>query len=669
VWGGAQDSSTDERSPTAAGRRLFLAAVLVAIAAAAASAADRRAIDLPIHFEANDGQAQAGVRYLARGEGMTVFVLSREIVFLAGERDEPMTPDERGRARAPLRPRVVRMRFRGATDGVEPHGVDPLPASTHYLVGNDPAAWRRDVPSFARIQLDNLYPGVSLSLHGSRGHVRFDLTLSPGADPAQIDIEFEGADGIDIDGDGALALKGGKGEFRQSPPILWQDGPAGRRPVSGRFVSRGPHRVGFQVDDWDRASTLTIDPVLSWESEIGGSLSEYATGIGLDGAGNVYITGQTFSSNFPAVAPSPTTSPLGTNAFVAKYDPNGALVWAAVIGGSSVDFPMAGAVDAAGHAVVVGYTASSDFPVVNGYPNVVRRVLSTLAFVSKLDTNGSTLLYSTYFGGSRSVYPLDPDLFFVNAGGVAVDGAGGIYLTGFTDTLDFPTTEGAFQPFRAVAPTKYDGSAYATKLDSTRAGTDSLVWSTYLGGSSDEKGNAIALGPGGVVAVTGATSSFDFRWQGPAPYRAFRNGGTDAFVASLSADGASMRYFSFLGGSQNEGGAGIGFDAAGHIVVVGATSSRDFPTKNAALPSDPDGSSALDGFVASFDPSHGGDGSLVYSTYLGGNGRDTVSAVAVDAHGYAYATGTTNSTNFPGATAPLLGPIGFGSFVTFSSPV
>ncbi|MEA3276877.1 MAG: SBBP repeat-containing protein, partial [Pseudomonadota bacterium] len=353
----------------------------------------------------------------------------------------------------------------------------------------------------------------------------------------------------------------------------------------------------------------------------------------VDSAGNAYVTGQTYSADFPTVNALYSNFVGHLDAFVFKLNANGsAPIYSTYLGGSDWDSGEGIAVDSAGNAHVTGSTYSADFPMVNAlYPSILG---FSDAFVLKLNAGGSALVYSTYLGGTETSLP------FISVGesveGIAVDGAGNAYVTGWTNAEDFPTVNALYPDFSGGV---YHGDAFVSKLN---ADGSAAVYSTYLGGMSDDFGHGIAVDGAQNAYVTGWTRSTDFPTIN-ALYPDFGGGAftANAFVFKLNADGSSPFYSTYLGGSEYDSGSDIAFDSAGNAYVTGSTQSADFPTVNALYPNL---SGSSDAFVFKLNA----DGSApIYSTYLGGSDYDYGSGVAVDGAGNAYVTGSTYSADFP----------------------
>gem|GEM_PF-3369585 len=380
--------------------------------------------------------------------------------------------------------------------------------------------------------------------------------------------------------------------------------------------------MGFQVGDYDPTRPLVIDPVLAYSTYLGGSDYDMGKGIAVDGAGNAYVTGRTWSDDFPAVNARYPKLWGDRDAFVFKLSADGQTVrYSTYLGGSDDDYGDGGiAVDGAGNAYVTGQTTSSDFPTVNAkYPGL--RGWAD-AFVFKLSADGQTVRYSTYLGGSR----------WDSGWGIAVDGAGDAYVTGSTNSSDFPTVNAKYPKLRG------GGDAFVFKLS---ADGQTVRYSSYLGGSDWDDGSGIAVDGTGNAYVTGGTGSNDFPTVN-AKYPNRGGGEWDAFVFKLSADGQTVRYSTYLGGGSDDVGIDIAVDSAGNAHVTGSTYSNDFPTVNAQYPQWRRG--LYDAFVFKLSA----DGQTVrYSTYLGGSYYDLGNGIAVDGAGNAYVMGTTESSDFP----------------------
>jgi hypothetical protein len=591
---------------------------------------------LPLSFEANHGQADARVKFLSRTSGYSLFLTGDEAVLtLSGGKATTHKAKIAGTARTlqsgmaePKAGGVLRMKLRDANPAANVTGVDELAGTSNYFIGNDPAKWRTNVPTYAKVKYEGIYSGIDLVYYGNQRQLEYDFIVAPGADPRRIAFEVRGAKRIRQDRRGGdLVFKMGAGEIRWHKPVVYQEKDGARQEIAARYAITDQNRVGFEVAKYDASRPLYIDPLI-YSTYLGGSDGDFGRGIAVDSVGNAYVTGYTTSTNFP------TKNPLqGANAgvgyydaFVAKINPTGsALVYSTYLGGGGSDVGGGIAVDSAGNVYVAGYTNSSNFPTKNPLQPAYGGG-DFDAFVSKLNPTGSALVYSTYLGGSGYDW----------GSGIAADSAGDAHVTGITCSTDFPT-KNPLQANYGGGSGQVCGDAFVTEINPTGS---AFVYSTYLGGSGLDWGEGIAVDSSGDAYVTGYTYSTDFPTMNP--LQPNLGGGTDAFVAKINPVGSALVYSTYLGGSGYDEGYGIAVDSAGNAYVTGDTNSVDFPVVNPLKSTYAGGGG--DAFVAKLNPS----GSvLVYSTYLGGSGYDHCSGIAVDSAGKAYVTGYTNSTDFP----------------------
>lgn len=530
---------------------------------------------------------------------------------------------------------LLSLRLAGANPAPHIEGLDPLPGKSHYFLGRDPMKWRTNIPHYAQVRYRDVYPGVDLAFHGDRGRLEYDFLVAPGGDNRLIRLELDGADALRIEDNGDLVVRVRGGEMRQMRPVVYQEWPDGRHFLAGRYVMRSARGVGFEVDGYRADLMLVIDPVLAYSSFLGGSDTDVGHAIAVDVNDNVYLTGETISTDFPTVNPEQPFNAGGADAFVTKLDKTGTVeLFSSYLGGSGQENDFrAGvessgiAVDTAGNVYLAGRTNSTDFPVARALFNSYRGGDED-GFVAKLSADGSTLLYSTYLGGAAND----------SANGIAVDSAGNIYVTGGTKSaLDFPISPGAFQPALGGGT-----DAFIVKIDPTQTGAQSLLYASFLGGSGTDRGTAVAVDSSGNAYVTGLTYTTDSTFPIVNPFQATNGGGGDAFVAVVNPNGTGLIYSTFLGGSGLDAGNSIVVDAAGNVYVAGETASANFPgTANGFQPTN---AGSSDAFVAQLDPT---GRLLLYATYLGGSGLDRGTGVAITAAGKLWVTGETSSANFP----------------------
>jgi hypothetical protein len=520
----------------------------------------------------------------------------------------------------------------------------------NYLSGSDPRSWRTGIPTFASVRFTGVYPRTDVVYRGAHGRLEYDFDLRPGASPARVQLGFSGLKAVSIDRLGRLRLRLVRGTLVELPPVAYQLVRGYRVSVASRYRLLGRHAVGFALGGYDRELPLVIDPVFAYSTFLGSNHNDTPTAIAVDSAGNAYVTGETNSPTFPGIGPgsiqpSPGVAfPNGFNAFVTKLDGSGTgIVYSTYLSGpGSVNEGNAIAVDPTGEAVVVGETNSTSFPGVGpGSIDATNPSGLTQAFVTKLNSTGSGIVYSTFLGGSSGA----------TAFGVAVDNSGAAYVTGQTASSPFPgISVGSVQP-------TVSGSldAFIAKLDPSGSTVD---YATYLGGpAGGTQGFGIAVDAAGDAYVTGDTNTPSLIGVGPGSIqRALGSNGNpppaDGFVTELNSTGSAIVYSTYLGGAGSDSGEGIAVDDAGAAYVTGPTSSATFPGVGASSIQPTFLGNTDDGFVTKIAP---GGGSIAYSTYLGA-GTTLPDAIAVDAFGHAFVAGSTNDSSFPGVTAASLQP-------------
>ncbi|MCP4583861.1 MAG: hypothetical protein GY839_19800 [candidate division Zixibacteria bacterium] len=606
---------------------------------------------MPLTFTENHGQWDEKAMFKAEAGGATFWFCGDEIVYVFTrntvellEDDRHMMPDKFDKPRYKKESFVIRAQLIGANPDAQIIGENRLSHNCNYFYGNDQSKWHTDVPNYSSITYKDIYPGIDLKYHGNGKGMKYDFIVHPGADISQIQIRYEGADCLAITPNGDLEATTLFGPIHENIPSVYQEIGRGKREVTGRYVITAPGVFGFEVDNYNPSLTLIIDPELIYSTYLGGGNDDWALAIAVDGSGSAYVTGISYSSDFPTVNPYDASLNGVHDVFVTKLSPAGnSLTYSTYLGGSDSESAIGIAVDGSGNAYVIGETFSSDFPTVNPYDGSYNGGAYD-AFVTKLSSAGDSLTYSTYLGGDG--YDI--------GWGIAVDSSGSAYVTGYTDATDFPMVN----PYDGSSDGDFD--AFVTKF--SPAG-DSLTYSTYLGGSSDNDcGQGIAVDGSGSAYVTGVTWSSDFPTVNP--YDGSLNGLRDAFVTKLSPAGNSLTYSTYFGGDDIDEGFAIAVDGSGSAYVTGWTQSNDFPTVN---PYNGSFSGIGDVFVTKLSPA---GNSLTYSTYLGGSsGPDFGYAIAVDGSGSAYVTGKTRSNDFP-TVNPYDGNLdGFSDvFVTMLSP-
>jgi hypothetical protein len=577
----------------------------------------------------------------------------------------------------------------GANTAARGTGATKLPGKSNYLFGRARKDWHTNIPNYSKVSYSHIYPGINLTYKGNQQQLEYDFVIAPGADPNLITFDLTGADTLDVDAEGNLVLRIAGRQIVQRKPSIYQQARGARQVVAGSYIVKENRQVSFAVGSYDRTRALMIDPVLVYATYLGGGSSEQGTsvavdaagvayvsgittsadfpalagptltrggsdifvtklnaagtaleystylggsnddeslGLSLDRAGNIYVTGSTNSSDFPATAnASQPTLAGGTDAFVAKLNPSGSgLVYSTYLGGSGDDEGFGIATDAASNAYVVGVTDSTNFPTAN--PVQATKNAGSDVFLSKLNATGTTLSYSTYLGGNGTDWGF----------GLAVDAGGNAYLAGITNSTNFPVT-----PNVAQLALKGPMDGFVTKLNTSVAPSSQFVYSTYLGGSGLDGCFGLTTDQAGNAYVTGITLSPDFPVT-TGSLQPSLGGISDAFVSKLNPTGTSLTYTTYLGGGGIDWGYGIALDPAANAYVIGSTESGNFPITPGAFQTAAAGGS--DAFVSKLNPA---GAALAYGSYFGGNSHEDGFGIALDSAANAYITGTTYSTNFP----------------------
>jgi uncharacterized repeat protein (TIGR01451 family) len=661
---------------------------------------------LPLMFEPNVGQSDRRVKFLASGVGSHglgygVFLTQQGATMSLLSRSES-EKDAQSRTRV----ESLEMKLVGSNPQAHVSGISPLPGKSNYLIGNNPAQWHRDVPQFARVRYQDIYPGIDLVYYGTHRQMEYDFQIAPGSDPAQAELQFDGSKRMELK-DGNLILYAEGGSIRLEAPRVYQRIGDRDHAVEGRFEMRAENRVGFALGAYDRSRELVIDPVIDYSTYFGGSGDEHSTSVAVDGGGNVYLTGSTTSPNLPITTGTIQSTLTGAqNVYVLKINATGnSIGYLTYLGGTGTDTPVGIAVGGSNTAYIAGTTSSTNFPTtaVNAYQStpLPGSTGTTHVFVAALSSTGSTLNYSSYLSGTGTD----------TASGMAIDANGNVYITGTTTSTDsgasndqfpasFPPEIQAYQQF-SRAPIQF----FVTKVNTSAFGIGSIPYSTYFGGGTPSNGIAV----GGGIAVdssgniyfsgttnflyTGQSSSTDFpilnAYQpcldqtpptilvnpqtctySPTPTA------TDAFVAKLNPNlstGSQLIWSTYLGGTGDDSSTGVAIDTgAANVYITGTTDSIDFaasasfaayqvcldtpvnPTTGTACVAPGTGTPpyATDAFVARVNNLAATTTtttvlSLTYFSYLGGSGNDAGTAIAVDSANDALLTGWTQSTDFP----------------------
>ncbi len=662
---------------------------------------------LPFSFIPNTGQiADRNISFTVKGSGSTLYFTPGEVII-----DNVKNSGINGSSG------LIRQSFPGANPAPVISGIDELPGKVNYFLGRDPSGWRSDLPTYGSVMYYNLYPGIDLRYFGNEGYLKREFYIAPGVDPGRIAFRYDGITGIAVDSDGSLNITTTHGVFRESPPVSYQMIGGRRVNVIVRYAVTGPDTTRLVTGIYDPAYPLTIDPKLGYSTYYGGSQddggllqtargeNEQKSAVIVDPNGNSYVTGFTSSNNFPTTAGAYKTSYGGQqDVFVMKMDSNGtAAIWATYLGGTLDEMGNAIALDAGGNVTVTGFTTSPNFPTTPGVFNATYigspGTQTTDVFVTKLNSTGNALIFSTYYGGSDGedlglgivmdtamnvyftgltsstnmytspgavnttktasaetqimyVVKLKPDgsapvysTFYggnnneCDAHGIALDSDGNVYIAGHAGAgSNFPVTTGAFQ-------TVQTGLEDAVVLKLNPSGT-AVIFSTFIGGGGNEIANSIAINATTRnIFITGQTSSSNFPITSGAAYTAKRSAvgaSPDIFVTQLNPAGSALVYSTYYGGTNDDLGFYVVIDTSNDAYITGVTKSTDFNLTSDAMQTSY-GGGAYDAFLLQLKA----DGSApVYSTYFGGSGADYGFGIALDHHRIAYIVGSTASSNF-----------------------
>lgn len=616
---------------------------------------------VPLSFIRNDGQLDERVKYYETGTDHITYFTRKGVYWKLSKQDEKREiGDDRSLEDEPtqgFKSEVIRLVPLGAETTCDIVANGLLPGKVNYLKGADPKKWLTNIPIYESVVYKNIYDGIDMRFYGNNHQMEYDIIVNPGAGHSRVQLMYEGIEGLRVTEGGDLEIALREGTITQRRPYGYQEIDGKRVEVGCEYMicdrgtssrndlrstdnrhgqqlhSKGGDDInqrrfiyGFKVASYDKRYPLVIDPVLEYSTYLGGNNHDQSYGIAVDCAGNVYVTGHTYSTDFPTSSPLYSTLSGSYDAFVCKLDTTGtSLVYSTYLGGSSDDAGHILTVDCEGYAYVTGYTLSTDFPTYSPLYGNNRGIGD--AFVCKLDVTGTGFIYSTYLGGSNNEWGY----------GIAVDSGGNAYVTGKTRSANFPMVT----PMDGIYNGWYD--AFLSKLDAT--GT-SLVYSTFLGGGGNDYGFGVAVDSTGNAYVAGYTNSGNFPTV--TPFDGSYNGYFDVFVSKFDATGTTLVYSTYLGGSNHDHGFGMALDNDGNVYVTGRTRSIDFPVSS---PLDGSLSGSSDAFVCKLDAT---GTSLIYSTYLGGDSNEDGNAIAVDDSGNAYVTGSTLSSNFP-TVSPLYG--------------
>ncbi len=641
--------------------------------AAAAKDGQRRLSRTALYFEPNVGQADPSVRYIARGGGFMTMLTGDGAVFVNLHTREP-----------------VRLQFRGASSRARIVPSEPLRGVSNYFIGRDPSKWRTDVPHYSRLLVENVYENIDLAFYSKEGRLEYDFIVKPGADPSRIELAWKGIHGVTLDKDGDMVVSTSAGDIRHKRPVVYQLVGGKQVPVEASYRSAGRDRFSIRVPGYDKRLALVIDPTIFYSTYFGANGQDDITALVLDPIGSACIAGFTTSTDLPLAPTVPAQGFQGRgDAFITKIGPGGdEILFSTYIGGSEdVDRAQGIALDSIGDVYITGFTSSFGFPTT---PNAYQKDFSGTqdAFILKLSGAGNSILWATYIGGidtyeqglliaidpsgnvvvsgttTGTLYPTTPGAYsrtYVNGSdaflskfdsrgrellfstlfggnfedtpsGMALDPAGNVYLTGTTNSFDFPTTPGAY---RRTLAGQADVFIMKFSLDCKR-----LLFSTLIGSTGVDSGGSISIEPGGRIAIAGGAGAADFPTTTGA-YRTIFQGLADGFVARFNSDCSVLIASTLIGSSGFDVATAATVQEGGALTVLGYTESNNFPVTPDAFAFSVNFFG--DAFITSLSPLAN---SLRFSSILGGSNPD-LSRVMAARGDEIIVGGVTSSNNFP----------------------
>jgi len=565
--------------------------------------------ELSAFFTENRGQMDTAWSYYAVGQGLSV-------AFGDGMFAYRLTEERTGGS-------LVTVHMVGAEDA-RPEGVGLLGHPTNFLIGNDPDGWVQGARSYTEVVYEDAWGDIDLGFRLLDGQLKYEMNVPPGEDPEKIKFHYEGVSGLEVDpSTGVLKIKTNSGIISDAAPVSYQD--IGGKQIEVTTVYRIEHddTLGYSTCSFDMEENLVIDPGLEFSTFIGGSNMDVYPDLAVDSSGNSYITGYTMSTDFPTTAGALDSTHNGTSdVYVVKVNPTGSsLVYSTYLGGSGREKGLSICVDESGQAFITGLTASGDFPTTSGAYNTTLQGDGDV-FVTKLNSTGNGLVYSTLVGG----------MYEDQANGISVDSLGQAYVGGITASTDFPIVAGSYD-------IGFNGNqdAFVFKLNAT--GGD-LNYSTFIGGSAYESANGLALDSRGRAIIVGQTGGSGFPATTGA-YDTTHNGDYDVFVTRLDADGKGLSYSTFVGAGNYEDSFDVVVGPDDRVYVVGVAYGA-FPTTTGAYDTGANGNE--DAILFCLDD----DGANIdYSTFIGGTGTEFGYGIDLDTSGNVYITGWTNSGNYP----------------------
>ncbi len=598
---------------------------------------------LPLSFTQNKGQWDSRVKFRADAGGATIWATPDSVYYhiirnvstsgnaptaiSESEDIQRLGYDDFEADMAATETQIISAGFVGANQNPEIIGIGQQNHISNYFIGNDPSLWFTDALNYKAVLYSALYPGIDLKFYGDGQEMEYDFIISPGSDPSQISIHYEGVSSMSVNAAGELILETLFGTITERRPFVYQSINNQRVQIPARYELKDHNTFGFTFDDsYDNTKQLVIDPVISYSTFLGGSLDEGGLAITVSTNGEAFVTGYTNSTNFPTASSFDPSFNAGSNdCFVSKIVAGGgSLSYSTYLGGTQVDLGAGIAVDTFGNAYITGYTQSSDFPTQSAYDATANGNWD--CFVTKLSPSGNALAFSTYIGGS------DRD----RGNAIELDSANNIYVCGFMRSGNFPFVSAFDSTYN------FGWDAFVLKMSSSGA---TLIYNTCLGGGGDDYAYDLVVDSLGNVFLTGLTGSSTLPMQS-AFQATFGGGANDAFVTKFSQAGNSLLYSTFLGGLDSDWSEDIALDRLGRVYIAGVTSSGNLPTAAAYDNSFNGGTGDI--FVTRFNANLA---ALSYSTYIGSGSFDRALSIAVDDSNKVNVIGYTAGFDFPIAAA------------------
>ena len=583
---------------------------------------------VPLSFVPNAGQSQAAVQFESKGFGGTVSLFKEGVILM-------LPIDSKGKDREQARSLPLGIRFFGANKEVSLQASKPLPSRMNFFYGKSESSWKTGIQSFKNVTYHGLYDGVDLLYNGTQGRLKGTYKVAPGADPKSIQWRYEGAKKLSLNTKGDLvvtlqdAKAGVDGKVHEEAPVAWQTIKGKKVAVKIKYELSKDGIVGFKVGKYDANEELVIDPFVVFSTLMGGNGTDHTIHLTMDAKGHVYVTGRTHSN--PAIVGFGPGWPVTTSsfdpiyngevadAFAMKIDTSGTFFhWSAYLGGGDpVDFSVySGAdwgfdiqLDAAGDVHLVGFTEAANFPITANAVQSTKISAAPDAYYTVISADGSSILYSTYLGGTAMEI----------AYGVAIRSDGKACIAGWTESTDFPVTTGAYQEIHAG---EKDG--FMAIIDRT---TGTIDYATYFGNLAADLIYDIGIGPQDYIYLAGETwSQFDLSLhpslQGGTVPQAMNGGLNDGILGVIDPQSAGIMdllYATFIGGSSLELIYSMSVDAiTGEAFLTGMTESTNYPTVNSPFVH----SGSADSFIARIVPQGIGQGDFFYNVVLGGPAFD-----------------------------------------------